>query len=269
MREFVLKSAFLAAIAMVTAIAGYTSRHSPDLPSVAGAYIPGNLHDVMSMPIDYHTPAKKDSYDEIFIQATIHHEMIHSLKSMDIVDLDIPMASAWGYLFEWGRRGTITDTTKLQYFDEGRNAVNLGTYISEIIMSYRRKFAKEDAESYEDGARLAGAVSALFEETEEQKMMLYLVALGFPLDHASAKFAVENPELFGVMFKYRLGMYFTVDYDLLDGELESLPPTLKDRAVQYINALREDRRIGLVRDEVGTIDMPLSSDALSLPGLGN
>ena len=268
MRPFVLKLSFIAAIAMVIAIAGYVSRLTPDLPSVAGVYISGDFFDRMSIPLDYHTPDEKGSFDDIFLQATVHHEMIHSYKSMGIIDIDIPMASAWGYLFEWRRRGIITDTAKLQYFDEGRNAGDLGTYISETIYSYQKEFVKENAESYKDGARLAGAVSALFEESEEHKMMFYLVALGFRLDHASAKFVAENPGLFVVIFKFRRGMYFTIDHELLNKELDSLPPTLRDRAVQYINALNEDHRIGLMRDKAGIIDMLPSSDALPLPGSG-
>ena len=233
----------------------------PDLPSVAGSYTAGDYYDRINIPLDYHTPDDNASFDDIFLQATIHHELMHSLKSMGVTDIDIPMAAAWGYLFEWRRRGDLTDSSKVQYFDQGRNAGDLGGYISDILNKYRGEFLKETPQSYVDAARMAGAVYALFQDSGEREAMFYLVALGFRLDHESALFVTKNPQLFVLIFKFRRGMYFSIDHQLLNNELGELPPHLRDRAVKYIEALNDDHRIGLIRDKAGVIDMlPVPAD---------
>ena len=255
MRAFIYRLGFIVVIFALVAISVYINRFLPDLPSVAGAYKPGDFYDRMIIPLDYHTPDETGSFDEIFLQATIHHEMMHSFKSMGVTDVDVPIAAAWGYLFEWRRRGGLTDNSKVKYFDEGYNAQSLGPYISGILEQYRGEFTKESPESYDDGARLAGAVYALFEDFEERHTMFYLMALGFRLNHESAVYAVENPQLFRVIFEFRRGLYFTIDQQQLNDELDKLSEEQRDRAIRYIEALNEDHRIGLVRDKAGIIDM--------------
>ena len=254
MKTFTYKIILIIAMGLTIAVGTYIFGILPDSPLVVGKYEEGSFADKLTMDLDYHSP-DPDVLDEVFYEATMNHEMIHSFQSMGVIDVDIPTAAAWGYFFEWRAQNKLTDQSKVEFFNEGMNSVDPDLYISSILEQYQSEFLEETLQSYIDGARMAGAMYALFKGSDESEPLMYILAVGLKLDHMSAKYAVAHNELFSLLFNFRQGTYFRLDMDTLDDDIRGLPKELREKAVSYIDGLHETHEIGLVRRKTLTFDL--------------
>ena len=243
-------------VALLLTLGVHINHHLPDPPYIAGRHDEGIYYDLVRICVDPQKGKEHYASNRLFIGATLHHEMIHSLKSMGIIDIDIPIASAFGYFFEWKKENTLTDNSKIAYFNEGKSAVNPNKYISDILKNYQSEFTEETLESYIDGARMAGAMYTLFKDAEEHVPLMYIIAIGFRLDHISSMYALEHRELFSFIFGFRRGHYFMFDEEQFNSDLRGLPEDLQRKVEYYISDIEKTHVIGLVRKKSGIIDIP-------------
>ena len=248
----------MVSIALLFLLGVFIDDRVPRSPYVAGEYRDGIFHDLISVDLTYHvkdseTTASIDGIDQVFLQATVHHELVHSFRSRGIIDIDVPIAAAWGYYFEWSKKEDLTDKSKVKYIEEGMDSIDPGAHIEEIVGKYRAEFVEETPESYVDAAKFAGALYALF-NTDDDMAMFYVLATGMRLDHQSAMYAASNPMAIGAILSFRWGSYFEFNQSKFDSDMLKLSKDTRDVVMTYINSLSETHEVGLVPRIDGIID---------------
>ena len=247
-------SLFWATILLVFVAAVALNSRLPTSRTVLAAYEQGKSVD--SMKFNYHEFVNPDgTVDEVYFQAILYHEMIHSFKALGIVDQDVPTAAAMGYYYEWHLVGEVREDDKQERFDLGAASSSPATDVMEIIMRYRsRDTDVETIESYSDGAELAGLLSGLF-GNDAESTLIYVMAISMGLHHESAMAALKNKNLSSVLFGFRTGRYFVIDEERLNSDLALLPEEAIEGAVTYIRAVLEAYDIGLVPQKDVEIDI--------------
>ena len=208
---------------------------------VAGEFRPGQPHDKVNL--NFHCDALGKTPDEIHVDATLQHEMIHAFKAQGILDEDVPFAAAMGYYIEWVRRGRLLDDTKIPFFKAG--LAGSTNEVEGLILKYRRRSEKEPLESYEEGAKLAGIIFKQYGK-ETAKVRIYILALGMGVDHEFATQIVMRPEIAKIIVSLRFGKYFLFDNEKLDCDLNVLDPASKANMERYIKSVNERYKIGLI-----------------------
>lgn len=103
------------------------------------------------------------------LPATIYHETVHTLKCREHIVVDNPTAAVWGFYTSHARAGSLY-TRKLNVaFYEGAQLAHLSHQKSYPFFQreinrrlLRNRNRPEAIQSYEDGAYIAGFLSALF-----------------------------------------------------------------------------------------------------------
>jgi hypothetical protein len=230
----------------------------PGSRSIVGQYDPGKTRD--NMYINFHRVGLEGTKNnQADLAAVMAHEMVHSFKSLNIIDQDVPTAGAAGYYREFREKGTLGEADKLSRFVAGTKST--GADAIKLILKYRcRKVDDEPLESYDDGAELAGIIFQLFGK-DDGSAYQYILALSIGLDHDSAMFAVKDqPPLLGLLLNFRRGEYLVLDEKRLNSDLEKLGDRGKRAAEYYLDELGKAYRVGLVPNKdvsIGSLPAPV------------
>ena len=202
---------------------------------------------------NYHNENIGTNVDSIYFMAVTYHEIWHTFKLLGLIDMDIPTAAALGYYHEYRLSGKILDETKNHLFNKGLIEENVEFETNKIINKYiSKKEITEDAESYNDGAFLAGMVYNQFEKNLNGDR--YLMLISSRLDHNSALFALKE-NIQGIILRYRMGLYFIVDEKSLEEDIGKFSLKGQDAIRHYISELANHYKIGMVPDKENIIEM--------------
>lgn len=90
----------------------------------------------------------------VIVEGVLLHEAHHANRDLGLIDFDIPTAAALGYVMEWSKIGSLSDTSRIPALRHG--LMDLSDDSSEILRKYVGDQEHEPITAYDDGAILAG-----------------------------------------------------------------------------------------------------------------
>lgn len=205
---------------------------------------------------DFHRMRLGDKPDNVYLRATLDHEMVHSFRSFRLIDQDIPTAAAMGYYREWVMSGTLREPKRLHEFAAAKALDNPSPEAQKLMAKYKG-VDTETAQSYADGSRLAGLLAHMFAK-DDQSVMVYVLALSMGLEGQAALRMTADRTYSKVIFGFRLGKYFVVS-ERLNEDLNDLTDDARNDAAKYINGLADTYEPGLVPKNQSVILGPITS----------
>jgi len=190
------------------------------------------------------------------------HEHHHFLRHSNLIDYDVPTAAALGYVIEWSRVGSLSDSFRLPAFRAG--LTDPPADAQDIMRLYAGDQESEPVSAYDDGARLAGMALQLCGGTMEGGVH-YIFGLSMGLSHKNAVELCWHSDAFSVVSSLRNGYYLYSDEDRLADESSRIG-SKDDRAklMEGVMALLKQKyRLAYLRKErlsaIGTADSKLAA----------
>ena len=187
-----------------------------------------------------------DSPSDLRVEAAFHHELLHDFTQRGLFDLDIPTAAALEYFWEWTATSTLEDSERIRHFQDGLGSTDISFDVTELMRRYitsdlSETPISENAQSYNDGARLAGLVFGQFQGNRDLGFR-YLLLLSSSCAHDLARHAVENPALADLILRFRTASLDYFDIALNDEfrrAVNGLDDASRVRAEQYVYRLMD------------------------------
>jgi hypothetical protein len=188
-------------------------------------------------PVSYGVITIDPKIDQVHLASLGIHELWHSFKSLGIIALDVPYASAAGFYHEYSESQTLYNKELIQYFNLDDSIGDICTQTNILLEKYSNILVSESQETYTDGARLAGLAYVLDEEYGKSSGSAYIWQLANGVDACIAFEVIKNPDTREIAKNYLRGAYIQIDYQNLANDINLLNDSNKIAILNFVESL--------------------------------